>query len=181
MDMSTIQVKDQASQNALVQQPSEAQALTLATSRVARGQLAVMVSQCFDALNIYGKEPEQVENIVAIFNLVLAEYSIKQIEDAFKTYLSRNSNMPTPADIAMLIRRGGKPPLQATVYTALCQKRERTSWKHGHHSWQQGNGLTTEEEEYIRDYEADAMSGHVSWVQEAAKVHPRSKEASDDE
>lgn len=165
-----------------MQPPSEAQALTtLATSKQARGQLAVMLSQCFDALNVYGKEPEQVENTVAIFNLVLADYNISEIEKAFKIYLSRNKSMPTPACIAELIRRDGKPPLQSSVYIALCQKRERTSWKHGSHSWQQGNGLTKEEEEYIRDYEADALSGSAAGVQEAFKSPPPAKTAVEDE
>jgi len=143
-----------ANRNVPEKLPLEAQELTLSESSKARGQMALMVSQCFDALRQYGKEPEQVEGVVRLFSLVLAPYSMKQISQAFSVYLSRYSEMPTPADIAQIIRRGGKPPFEKSVYVALCQKRERTSFVDaGYH----GNGLSTEEEDYIKEYERDAL------------------------
>lgn len=143
-----------ASPNAPAAQPSEAQALTLRESPTDRVQLSALLSQCFDGLKLYGREPEQLEGATALFNLVLADYPFAKIEKAFRAYLSRNTEMPTPADIAALIRRNGKPPLEKSVYTALVQKRERTSFVENGRSW---NCLTVDEEQYIAEYEAEAM------------------------
>jgi len=133
----------------------------LANNPEAQAGLAEMLAQCFDGLRLYGKEPEQITGTVGLFRLVLAPFTMEQISNAFQVYLSRNTEMPTPSCIAQIIRRGGKPPLVQAVYVSLTQKRQRTAWKTGSHSWQQGDGLTDSEADYIREYEADALNGHA--------------------
>lgn len=139
--------------------PSVAQsnALTVGSSQEQRTQIAEMVAQCFDALSTYGKQPEQLTNTVKMFVFVLGDYTADKIVTAFKLHLQRSRDMPTPADIVAIIRRGNKPPLDKSVYVSLCQKRERTAWRHGEHSWQRGDALTDEEAEYIKEYERDSM------------------------
>lgn len=87
-----------------------------------RKKLTELVLQCFDALKVYGKEPEQLGNLNAMFQLVLEDYTIEQITAAFKVYISRSTEIPAPADIVSIIRRGNKPPFDKAVYIRLEKK-----------------------------------------------------------
>lgn len=111
----------------------------------AQTELTVMLMQCFQALKLYGKEPEQIEGVIAMFRMVLADYPMDKIRAAFGFYLRHNSEMPAPADIATIIERGGKPPFERAVYVSLSKKHaeERTSAE-----W-----------DYMRDYERFSISG----------------------
>jgi hypothetical protein len=62
-----------------------------------------MVSQCFDSLNIYGKEPEQLENMILMFTHAFQEYEIHEIKRAFVDWVKTNAEMPTPAGIIEII------------------------------------------------------------------------------
>lgn len=57
----------------------------------------------FDTLDTYGKEPEQLKNINKLFQIKLANFTWKQIEDAFGMYLNTGTAMPKPADIISII------------------------------------------------------------------------------
>lgn len=119
-------------------------------------QLTNFISQCFDALETYGKEPEQLKNMNAAFQLVLAPYTTEQVKSAFLFYLSNYKKIPVPSDIVSIIKRGNKPPFEKSVYVALVQKRERTSFKECGATY---NCLTSDEVEYIRDYENFLING----------------------
>lgn len=104
-----------------------------------------MIFQCFQSLNVYGKEPEALENVVSIFTLVLADYPMEKIRQAFGYYLKFNDQMPTPSAIVNIIERGNKPPLERSVYIAISKKpaeeREKEDWQ------------------YLREYEKFAKTG----------------------
>jgi hypothetical protein len=95
-----------------------------------------MVSQCFDSLNIYGKEPEQLENTVLMFIHTLEEESPEEIKKAFVYWVKNNSTMPTPADILGIIE-SNRPsytpayfqtdPVEAEAYRKS-RKQMRVSW-----------------------------------------------------
>jgi hypothetical protein len=68
-----------------------------------QAEVALLVRQCFDVLDTFGKTPDQLTNIIKAFVTQLAEYPYAQVRDAFRQYLKRNSKMPTPADIVNLI------------------------------------------------------------------------------
>ena len=70
-----------------------------------RETLTVMLSQSFRALKLYGREPEDFAAIDAMFQLVLADYPIDKIKQAFAVYLKRHNELPAPADIAQIIER----------------------------------------------------------------------------
>src|SRR3990167_9442020 len=94
--------------SALPSAEPRSQVVTLRTDTQAKQKLAAMLSQCFQSLKLYGKEPEAFEGTVAMFNLVLADYPIARSEQALVFYLKHNPEMPPPADIANIINRGNK-------------------------------------------------------------------------
>jgi hypothetical protein len=113
----------------------------------AQEEMTLMLMQCFQSLKLYGKEPEQFEGVVAMFRMVLGDYPIDKIKDAFAFYLKRNSEMPAPADIANIIERGNKPPFERSLYVSLSKKdaayRSRDEWA------------------YMRDYERYLITGRA--------------------
>ena len=110
-----------------------------------RTRLATMLKVCFDGLKVYGKEPDQLDNANKLFCLVLADYHIEQIESALKYYLKHNNEFPAPADIANIIERGNKPPLDKTVYVSISKK--------------YAEDRTDVEWEYMKDYEEFMLRG----------------------
>lgn len=104
-----------------------------------------MLLVCYDGLKVYGKDPEQLDNLNKLFQLVLADYPIESIEAAMRFYMKHNTEMPAPADIANIIERGNKPPFDRSVYVSISKKhaedRRPSDW------------------EYMRDYERFMISG----------------------
>ena len=138
------QVKQRGSRQPLSAQP-KTQDLCLKNSNEAKKALNVVLQHCFQALRLYGKEPEALESAVALFELVLADYSFAQIEQAFRAYLRQHNEMPAPADIASIIDRGGRPAFDRLVYGSLTHKQPELR--------------SDEEWQYMREYEAWAISG----------------------
>lgn len=81
-----------------------------------------ILTRCFQSQRLYGKQPEDLAGAMQVFNLVLADYCYEQIEQAFKVYLMRHDEMPTPADIAKLIRNKGRKNIPESVYVTLSKK-----------------------------------------------------------
>ena len=107
--------------------------------------------QCFQSLKVYGKEPEALESVVAMHNLVLADYPIQKIREAFAFYLRHNNELPAPSDIANIIERGGKPAFDRSVYLSLVKRKQADPYAY--------NVLTSDEHQYIKDYEKFMVSG----------------------
>ena len=137
------QQKQSGSQQSLTTQSET----SLPVSQDLRGQnqMAEILTQCFQALNLYGKEPEQLAAAIPLFQMVLSEYSIDQIRPAFVKWLQTNGAFPAPADIVSLIERGGKPPLDRAVYVAISKK--------------PADVRTKEEWGYLSDYEREQIHG----------------------
>lgn len=119
--------------------------MALREDQDAKRTLTNLLSQCYDAQKVYGKEPEQLENLNKMFHFVLADYPIEKIQQAFKYYLKHNAEMPAAADIAQIIERGNKPPFDRAVYTAISKKhaadRDSDDWA------------------YMREYESYILRG----------------------
>ena len=120
----------------------EKQSMTIETKEA----LGTMLEQCYDILNIYGKQPEQLTNINLAFQMVLAPYKEIDIRKAFHIWLKRYDRMPTPSDIVRLIERKGKPPLDKAIYIKLCKMKESGG----------AFALNNQELEYMKDYEENA-------------------------
>jgi hypothetical protein len=112
-----------------------------------RKELTNFLFQCFDALKVYGKDPEQLQNLNSVFQMVLADYTLDQVRKAFSFYLKHNSDLPAPADIVNIIERNGKPPLDKSIYIAISKKHE--------------SDRTGQECLYIKDYERFMITGRL--------------------
>lgn len=77
--------------------------------------------------------------------MVLADYPIEPIRQAFRFYLKNHNELPAPADIANIIERGNKPPLEKAVYISLNRK--------------EASERTADEWQYIKDFEYFQMTG----------------------
>lgn len=110
--------------------------------------MAAMVTTCFEALKVYGKTAEQLESVVGLFGLALADYPIAKIRAAFGVYIKRHTELPTPADIVQIIERDGKPPFERSVYISISkiepERRTPSDWA------------------YMRDFEKYAKTGQWS-------------------
>lgn len=103
------------------------------------------ISLFYDALKTYGKEPEQMEAVVKLFNFALADYPVQKIIDAMAYYVKNNTEFPAPADIVQIIERGNKPPFSASVYTTISKKHPADR--------------SSDEWAYMREYEAYMIEG----------------------
>lgn len=129
----------------------QSNSVTLVNDPEGRQELTNFLFQCFDALKVYGKEPGQMKAVNAMFQLVLSEYPIDKIRDAFAFYLKHNSDLPAPADIATIIERGNKPPFDKAVYTSICKRLAADPYAYG--------VITHAEHQYKTDYEKFIVSG----------------------
>jgi hypothetical protein len=82
-----------------------------------------------------------------MFLFVLADYPIEKIIDAFSFYAKTSSEFPAPADIANIIERGNKPPLDRSVYVSISKK--------------EPDRRTSGEWAYLREYEDYAITGRL--------------------
>jgi hypothetical protein len=73
-------------------------------------------------MKLYGKEAGQLKSAAALFQLTLSDLPIDKIRDAFRFYLQNYTDMPTPADICNIVKRGNKPPLDRSVYVSISKK-----------------------------------------------------------
>lgn len=99
--------------------PKDCENITKAT----RSEIADMVNICYNALDTYGKTPEQMQSTVKLFCLVLEGQELPKVRSAFREWVTRNSKLPTPADIMNII----DPPKQEwkpdwPMYVAIKRK-----------------------------------------------------------
>jgi len=73
--------------------------LTEASSGNKAKQIALLVRQCLDSLNIYGLDAEALKNRQKTFIEILKDYKIEVITKAFWKYLEGASTPPTAAQI----------------------------------------------------------------------------------
>lgn len=132
-----LQQKQSGSQQSL--QTQNGTSLPVAQDLHGQAQMVEMLTQCFQALNLYGKEPEQLAAAIPLFQMVLSDYPIAKIRIAFTRWLKNNSAFPAPADIAGLIERDGRPLPDKAVYVSISRK--------------PGDQRTKADWEYLRNYE----------------------------
>jgi len=108
-------------------------ALPVSCDPEGKKKLGVMLNACFQSQKIYGKEPESIKGSIQVFNMVLGDCTYEDIRKAFGIFLSRSSEMPTPADIAQLIRYEGKQPITESMYIAANAK---DAYTRDHDDWE---------------------------------------------
>ena len=63
----------------------------------------LLLTLCFNGLNTYGKEPEQLEDLAQLFQFKLERFTWKQVKQAFNVYTDLKPTMPAPSDIISII------------------------------------------------------------------------------
>jgi hypothetical protein len=62
----------------------------------------MLLRQSYDNLQKYGKEPEDLRNVLNGFTVVLKDLRIEYVTDAFHTWLRSRREFPSPSDIRTL-------------------------------------------------------------------------------
>jgi len=103
--------------------------------------LSSVVGHTFDLQHQYGKTPSQIETLVRGFAWALRGYPMETIVNAFREYVLRKGDVPSPSDIINIINPQKEPwTPDWKVYEALKERKKA-----------EGEfALTTEEEEYIK-------------------------------
>jgi hypothetical protein len=121
--------------------------LPLGSNQEAKLALTISLHRDFHALKTYGKEPEALDSIIEVMLETLSEFRPDQITKALKIHRQHSAEFPTPADIAGIIRRGGRAPYDRAVYVGISKKdpedRSDDEWR------------------YMRGYEAEQMDGDI--------------------
>lgn len=66
-------------------------------------EIALLLVQCFNVLDTYGRTPAQLKDTVALFLELLQDYPLPMIRDAFKKYAKSSREVPKPVDIIELM------------------------------------------------------------------------------
>lgn len=94
---------------------------TLKSSPEAQDQLTRLLYQTYACQRTYGEKAERIQDREAMFQLVLADFTISEINAAFMEHIRRCPDLPTPSDIYNILNP--KPaPLCRTVYIGLRQR-----------------------------------------------------------
>ena len=120
------------------------QGVCLAQDPSGQKNLTILLATCFDALKVYGKEPEQLESLNSVFQMCLSEFTFAEVREAFKVYLMSNAEMPAPADIVKIIR-----PPRVWCATSFIDIKRRS---------REGEYITQREQQYCVDFVARATS-----------------------
>lgn len=106
--------------------------VTISQDQAGQKALAVELYQRFQASKTYGKDPEALDSIIAVFVRDLAEYPIEKVMQAVKTHSERSPEFPTVADIVGLIKRNGRREIKESDIIAIRRKdgedRTRQDW-----------------------------------------------------
>lgn len=68
-----------------------------------RAQLSMVLRQCFDLFNTYGRDPSALKSMLPTFEELLAPYPTDKVLGAFKEHLKTKPTMPTPSDILAIL------------------------------------------------------------------------------
>ena len=66
--------------------------------------ITVNLVHCYEALNTYGEDPENIKSKKIVFGKVLSGYSAEAIESAFQRYFETGKGIPEPSDILKILK-----------------------------------------------------------------------------
>lgn len=122
-------------------QESSNTAPALAHDESGQNKLALELHARFHSMKTYGKEPESLTAITAIFLRDLSDFPVEKILKAITLHSRRSEEFPTVSNIYGIIKRNGKPPLSKEIYISISKKageyRNKADW------------------DYMQDYEAE--------------------------
>lgn len=133
-----------------------------------------MVRQCFDTAQIYGKQPEQLESMNAMFQLALETYSADDIRQAFLRHIKSSPNMPTPSDIIGFIdkiisERSHKQRNPAPVRAVDRASSGRVPWAFKEYGEIETMGLLPAVRDHVDKLEGDRKREYKLYLQSYCK------------
>lgn len=116
--------------------------------RKAAENLHEALSKCLMAQRTYGKQVDDLPNIMLVFAECLSQYAQNEIQDAFSVHLRSSPDFPTPSDIIKILenKTNGRDKPNGFVYQRLVQR------------MRDGEQLNSSEYQYVKDYEAYYIS-----------------------
>lgn len=111
--------------------------------------LTKVLGACFESQKTYGQDASKIEKLVKVFDLILEDYDIKVIRDAFVQHLKQAIDFPTPADIINII----DPPVLLDKPTYIAAKGWLAKNKDAPFTLQERDYSN-----YVKQYEAETMS-----------------------
>ena len=94
--------------------------------------LAAFLVDCFNALDTFGKTPDQVKASVKMHLLTLGKYPLSKVKAAYLQWIERNSKMPAPSDIVNIIT---PPQVEWKPDTALFISLMQKVHREGYYLW----------------------------------------------
>lgn len=67
--------------------------------------IASFMVDCFNALDTFGKTPDQIKSVIKMHLMLLGEYPLPLVRKAYLHWISNETIMPKPADIISLIKQ----------------------------------------------------------------------------
>lgn len=116
--------------------------LVLAEDWDGKERVAKILAFCWKTLHLYGKKPEDYDDIAETYLMRLANYPVAEIEQAFSKYLDNRTEFPAPASIIGILQ--GRIKRDASYYNKLQRK-----IKEGF--------LTPDESNYVKRYEQQLL------------------------
>ena len=89
-------------------------------------ELTDLLSQTFASQKTFGDKAQMMEYRDGMFQLILADYPIRRIREAFIQFVSRKADLPSPSDIVNLIDPLPEP-LSPALYVSLQKRPSRSS------------------------------------------------------
>lgn len=120
----------------------EVHSLTLEDTENLSSALALL----FDGQKQFGKNSEQLENMIKLFCWVMKDYPLEKIMNGLAEYVRKNSDIPTPSDIIKIIdppREEWKP--DKAYYIRLQEILKASNFSA--YAW------SDEEKDYVNKYE----------------------------
>lgn len=85
----------------------------LSESDGAKKELACLIYDSYCSQRIYGRTPQELKGMTKNFRVVLEDYNLLEIRNAFKSFLGSSPEMPTPSDIKILCDEARKEAQRA--------------------------------------------------------------------
>jgi len=132
-------IENQPQNSTLIQRKKKTDAKVLADDKESLKELCLLIDKCHALQKSYINSYEELNKRKKYFIELFQDDAAHAVLGAFRLHLENSKAFPMPCDIRAIIQRNGRKPLSSAVYVGL-QKRAQS-------------GLTTEEREYIHEYE----------------------------
>lgn len=94
-------------------------AFPLSHDTLGQRDIAAFMLDCFNALDTFGKTPDQIKSCVKMHMLVMRDYPAILVAAAYKRWIDAETELPKPADIKTIIEEDNHRLLDLIGYVRL--------------------------------------------------------------